>query len=267
MLILLPPSEGKSRPVRGRPVDVDTLWLPELGPARHRALAALVEVCAAADETAALAALGLSEGQRAEVRHNARLGTAPARRADTVYSGVLYESLDLPSLAPAARAALSRSAVVFSGLWGVLRLGDRIPAYRCGIGARLPALGSGLAAYWKAALTPALDAAAGGAPVLDLRSGSYAAAWTPTGPPAERTVTVRILHERRIGDTVQRTVVSHFNKATKGRLVRTLAQAGALSPRRPADLVAALRDLKYEVVEHPGAAGRPRALDLVVTEL
>ena len=146
---------------------------------------------------------------------------------------------------------------MFSGLWGVVRLGDRIPAYRCAIGARLPGVG-GLGAYWRRELGPALDEAAGGAVVLDLRSGAYAAAW----PGTARTLTVRVLHERRAGGAVERTVVSHFNKATKGRLVRELAAAGALAPRRPAELVTALRDLKY-TVEEP----RPRHLDVVVAEL
>ncbi len=253
MLILLPPSEGKARPARGRPVDPAALWLPELAPARRRVLDALITLCAG-DPTAAAAALGAPPA--ADVAANAGLAAAPARRADTVYTGVLYEALDLPTLAAGARAAVTRSAVVFSGLWGVLRLGDRIPAYRCAIGARLPGVG-GLGAYWKRELRAALDAAAGSGVVLDLRSGAYAATWAGT----PRTLAVRVLHERRAGDAVERTVVSHFNKATKGRLVRDLAAAGALSPRRPADLVTALRDLKY-TVEEP----RPRLLDVVVAE-
>ena len=70
--------------------------------------------------------------------------------------------------------------MVFSGLWGVLRLGDHVPAYRCPVGVTLPSVG-GLTAYWKKVLSPALDRAAAGGPVLDLRSGAYAAMWAP-GP-------------------------------------------------------------------------------------
>lgn len=253
MLILLPPSEGKARPARGRPVDPAALWLPALAPARQRVLDALVDLCGG-DPVVASAALGAPPG--VDVAANVRLATAPARRADAVYTGVLYEALDLPTLAPGARAAVTRSAAVFSGLWGVVRLGDRIPAYRCAIGARLPRVG-GLGAYWKRELRGPLDGAAGGGVVLDLRSGAYAAAWAATA----RTLTVRVLHERRTGDEVQRSVVSHFNKATKGRIVRDLAAAGALAPRRPADLVTALRDLTY-TVEEP----RPRQLDVVVSD-
>jgi len=55
-------------------------------------------------------------------------------------------------------------------------------------------------------------------------------------------------------------VVSHFNKATKGRIVRDLALA-EVRPRTVSQLVAALRDLKYTVDE------QPNGLDVVVTEV
>ncbi|MBM0238411.1 hypothetical protein JNW88_16930, partial [Micromonospora sp. ATA32] len=116
------------------------------------------------------------------------------------------------------------------------------------------------------ALAPAMAAAAGDGPVLDLRSGAYAATWAPRGELAGRTVNVRVLHERESAGVVTRTVVSHFNKATKGRLIRDLLIAGA-RPRSAAGLVTALRDLKYTVVEQPAPTGRPRQLDVVVTEL
>jgi hypothetical protein len=72
---------------------------------------------------------------------------------------------------------------------------------------------------------------------------------------------VRVLH------APTRKVVSHFNKATKGRIVRSLLTAGAV-PRGPAELVEALRDLGYEVEDQaPGRAGQAWALDVLVTEV
>jgi hypothetical protein len=61
-------------------------------------------------------------------------------------------------------------------------------------------------------------------------------------------------------------VVSHFNKATKGRIVRALAEDGG-TPGTVDEVVAALRDLKYTVEEQPVAPGRPRQLDVVVADL
>ncbi|SCG72804.1 peroxide stress protein YaaA [Micromonospora coxensis] len=265
MLILLPPSEGKADAGAGRRLDLARLSLPELNPAREEVLAALMALSAGGDEAAALDALGLSAGQRGELARNARLDRAATAPAGQVYTGVLYEALDLATLpAPALRAA-RRSVLISSGLWGAVRLADRIPPYRCPIGARLPRVGA-LSAYWRRALAPAMDAAAGDGLVLDLRSGAYAATWTPRGERAGRTVTVRVLHERESDGRVTRTVVSHFNKATKGRLVRDLLLAGA-RPRSAAGLVTALRDLTYTVEEQPATPGRPRQLDVVVTAL
>jgi hypothetical protein len=70
-----------------------------------------------------------------------------------------------------------------------------------------------------------------------------------------------VLHETN----GRRTVVSHFNKATKGRIVRALLQHGAApgSPARFADHLGAL-GWKVEL----GAAGRGgTALDVVVDEV
>ncbi|MEV0878740.1 peroxide stress protein YaaA [Micromonospora echinofusca] len=265
MLILLPPSEGKADAGTGRRLDLARLSLPELTGAREEVLTALVALSADGDEEAARAALGLSEGQRGELRRNARLRAAATAPAARVYTGVLYEALDLASLPATAQRAARRSVLISSGLWGAVRLTDRIPPYRCPVGARLPGIGA-LSAYWRRALAPAMAAAAADGPVLDLRSGAYASTWAPRGEVAERTVTVRVLHEREVDGVPVRSVVSHFNKATKGRLVRDLLTANA-RPRTVGGLLSALRDLKYPVLEQPGVAGRPRQVDVVVTEL
>lgn len=265
MLILLPPSEGKSAPRSGPPVNLETLTQRTLNPGRERLLDALVALCTDSDRSRARGILGLSPGQDGELDRNARLRTAPAQPAAKLYTGVLYEALDFGTLPGTARGRARRSMLVCSALWGAVRMDDRIPAYRCAIGASLPGVG-GLAAYWRGLLGPVLTEAAGGGPILDLRSTGYAAMWRPTGQLAERTVTVRVLHEQVVDGVARRSVVSHFNKASKGRLVRDLLLAGVV-PRSPGRLVAALRDLKYTVEEQPVAAGRPRQLDLVVAEL
>lgn len=268
MLILLPPSEGKTIPPAADPIDPATLWLPTLAPTRRRIMNRLVAMCRRTSrraEAESLSMLGLSAGQRGELARNAGLAQAPAAPAAEIYTGVLYEALDLATLSAPARGWVDERAAIFSGLWGVVRLNDRIPAYRCPIGARLPVVG-GLAAYWRTALRPALDRAAGDGPVLDLRSGAYGAVWTPAGPLATRTAAVRVLHERTVDGVFRRSVVSHLNKATKGRLVRGLATLGA-SLESVDEVVSALRDLKHTVEERPAAPGRPRELDLIVTEV
>ncbi|MEV6761343.1 peroxide stress protein YaaA [Streptomyces sp. NPDC051105] len=259
MLVLLPPSEGKASSGRGAPLKPRSLSLPGLADAREAVLAELVDLCAG-DEEKAREVLGLSEGLRGEVAKNAGLRTAGARPAGEIYTGVLYDALGLASLDAAAKRRAARSLLVFSGLWGAVRVTDRIPSYRCSMGVRLPGLGA-LGAHWRKPMAEVLPEAAGSGLVLDLRSAAYAAAWKPKGEVASRTATVRVLH------APTRKVVSHFNKATKGRIVRSLVTAG-IAPSGPGELVEALRDLGYEVeVAAPGKAGQAWALDVLVDEV
>lgn len=259
MLVLLPPSEGKAEGTRGKPLELEKLSLPALTAARQAVLDELTELCAA-DTDKAREVLGLSERQTGEVAKNTALRTAPALPAGRLYTGVLYDALGLDTLSPAARRRAERSLLVFSGLWGAVRITDRVPSYRCSGGVRLPALGP-LGGHWRQPLAEALPELADGGPVLDLRSAAYAGMWKPKGETARRTATVRVLQSRTVDGVEKRTVVSHFNKATKGRIVRDLLESGG----RPADaaaLTGQLRDLGYRV-ETPA----PGRLDVIVTEV
>ncbi|MFD3556514.1 peroxide stress protein YaaA [Streptomyces goshikiensis] len=265
MLVLLPPSEGKAAGGSGAPLDLRSLSLPGLAGARAAVLEELVELCAG-DELKAREVLGLSEGLRGEVAKNAGLREAVARSAGEIYTGVLYDALGLSSLPEAARALADESLMVFSGLWGAVRVTDRIPSYRCSMGVKLPGLGA-LGAYWREPMAGVLPEAAGDGLVLDLRSSAYASAWKPKGEVAGRAATVRVLHAQIVDGVEKRSVVSHFNKATKGRLVRDLLLAAAV-PASPAELVTALRDLGYVVeATAPAKPAKPWSLDVIVTQI
>ncbi len=259
MLILLPPSEGKSAPRRGKSLDLAALSSPELTVARERVLEALATLCTD-DPVGAARLLGVPKSQAGLVELNARVRTSPTARADTVYSGVLYDALDVPSLSPAAKRRASARLAVQSSLLGLVRPGDRIPAYRLSGDATLPELGS-LAAHWRSALDPVMGAVLGRGLLVDLRSGMYAAFWRPPAELARRVATVRVLHEV----DGRRQVVSHFNKATKGRIVRALLEDGR-DPRTPATLAEVLRDLGW-FVEVGDATARGTQLDVVVSEV
>jgi cytoplasmic iron level regulating protein YaaA (DUF328/UPF0246 family) len=258
VLILLPPSEGKTAPRRGNRLALDRLSFPELADARDDVLRALVRVSTEHPEP--LRVLGLTPGQTDEVARNAGLLTARTARADKVYSGVLYDALDVDSLDPAARRRATRWLAVQSSLFGLLRFGDPIPAYRLSGDVTLPGLG-GVAAHWRGRLDPVVRAAAGSGLVVDLRSSTYAGFWRPAPDLARRVATVRVLHEA----DGRRSVVSHFNKATKGRLVRALLEDGT-APRTPAGLADHLGALGWKVEPgEPTPKGTP--LDVVVSEV
>jgi hypothetical protein len=74
-------------------------------------------------------------------------------------------------------------------------------------------------------------------------------------------VTVRVLHEV----DGRRQVVSHFNKATKGRLVRALLEDGR-DARTPPAFATLLTDLGWQVETGP-VSKHGRQLDVVVREL
>ncbi len=262
MLILLPPSEGKSAPSRGAPFGLDELSLPQLRGPREQMLTTLVDLCAGAGRSeqqraTAAGVLGLGTTQWGELERNARLREAPADRADRVYSGVLYDALDLAGLDRACRGRASRWLAISSALFGLLRPTDRIPAYRLSGSVSLPDVGS-VAGFWARHLDPAVTLAAGSGLVVDLRSSTYAAFWRPGPPMRKRVVTIRVLHEA----AGRRSVVSHFNKATKGRLVRDLLVDGG-SPGRPGDLADQLSGLGWKVEAAPDGRGETR-LDVVV---
>ena len=114
---------------------------------------------------------------------------------------------------------------------------------------------------WRDALGPAVTDAMGSGLLVDLRSGMYAAFWRPPAELAKRVATVRVLHE--VDGTLK--VVSHFNKATKGRIVRALLEDGR-DPRTPARLAEVLTDLGWTVVlGEPTPKGTQ--LDVVVSEV
>jgi cytoplasmic iron level regulating protein YaaA (DUF328/UPF0246 family) len=224
LTLLLPPSEAKRPGGKGPALDLTALAFPTLLPARQRLLTAATGL-AAGDPEKALKALGLSTGQHDQLQLNAALDTAPTSPALFRYTGVLYDAFDPAGLSPAERKRAADRVIIASALFGAVRGGDPIPAYRLSAGSRLPGFPT-LAALWKPLLTPLLAELPG--LVVDLRSGAYAQL-----APAKDAVCVRVLMVNPDGS---RSVVSHFNKHTKGLLARALATT--TRPVKDADGVA-----------------------------
>jgi cytoplasmic iron level regulating protein YaaA (DUF328/UPF0246 family) len=258
VLVLLPPSEGKAAPPRrGSPVDQARLSFPELTVDREEMLAHLILASARPD---ALQRLGVGDSLAAEVRANAHLRRTPTLPVSKVFTGVLYDALDLPGLDPAARRRAARQVVVASALWGALRPGDRIPPYRLSIDADLTGLGP-LPAWWRPRLATVLSQAAGNSVIVDCRSAGYAAMWTPKGAQADRWVAVRVLREV----AGRRSVVSHLAKLTRGRLARHLVTSGR-TPRTPEQIAAVAAEVFPTELTPPARPGRPWVLDIVLQD-
>lgn len=241
MLILLPPSEGKADPSPGSPpVDPGGLaFADSLGGLRDRLLDELAGL-STIDREEAVSMLGVSPGQADEVDRDAGLLEAPAGPASEVYTGVLYDRLDLPGMPARASRRAAKSVLIASGLWGMLRPDDRIPNYRLPAKAKLPGIG-GLAAFWRSQLDQALGGAGFDEPdgiVLDMRSGAYASFWKPR---KAALLPVRPFTEV---DGVRK-AVSHMAKATRGDVARIVLTAG----RMPEDAGEVVELLKAEGME------------------
>ncbi|MFB7717167.1 MULTISPECIES: peroxide stress protein YaaA [unclassified Nocardia] len=221
MLVLLPPSETKSDGGSGGPLDLDALAMPQLTAVRDKLVTELSQL--AGDPDASRSALGLGKGADAEIARNAALRSSPTRAALDRYTGVLYDALDAPGFTKAQRAKADARLAIGSALFGVIRAGDPIPAYRLSGGSKLPGLPT-LQSLWKQVLPEALREEAGGQLTVDLRSGTYQNLGRVHGA-----VTATVLTERPDGS---RTVVSHFNKHHKGLLARALV----LSRAEPTDI-------------------------------
>jgi uncharacterized protein len=202
VLVLLPPSRGKASPDRGRRVGLSTLAYSRLREPRERLIAAV----------------------------DPELLKRPAIPAAELYTGVLFASLGLADLP-------WDEVLIASALWGVIRPGDRIPAYRLDMNVRPPGIG-GLGPYWRDPLRAALPDRG---LVLDLRSGSYAAAWRPR---RAQHLAVRGFTEAPDGT---RTVVTHMAKRVRGEVARLVLQAGGASRPEEVAEVAAAGGLRVEL--------------------
>ena len=234
------------------------LSFPELTRARSQVLSALQTLCAS-DESLAAQVLDLGPKQHDDIRRNALLKKAPAGPAIEVYTGVLYDALDVATLTTAQRRRLDKNVAIASGLFGLLRPSDKIPAYRLSGDVTLPTIGS-LAQYWRTFVSAALESVPG--VILDLRSSAYVALGPIPPAAAQRAVVGRVLLERG----GKRSIVSHHNKATKGRLVRALMQSGAV-PKNINSLITAITEVGFHCeLNEATKLGLPATLDIIVRQ-
>ena len=248
MKILLPPSETKRTGGDGAPLDVAGLALPGLGSARQAVIDALVDL--AADEDAARSALKLSAKQAHEIAYNLALRTAPTMPAVDRYTGVLFDALDAATLSAASRRWLGAHVWIHSAPFGPVGALDRIPAYRLAAGTSLPGVAP-LRRHWAEATSAAI--ATEEPPfVLDLRSEAYVALGPV--PAAVPSAYVRVVTEHG-------RALNHFNKKSKGMLVRAFAE-----DRPRIRSLRALRTWARERGIDLRDASDPGVLELVVTE-
>ncbi|MDN5820189.1 MAG: peroxide stress protein YaaA [Brachybacterium sp.] len=218
MLIMLPPSETKTRPseVDGAPLDLDAMSLPQLGGARATMLRAAQRTAAGPE---AAAHLGVPASAPELVGRMLHLEQEPTAPPLTVYSGVLYDQL-APDLVPVQ----DRDVLIQSALFGLVdAFRDRIPAYRLSSGSSLSRLGKA-GSWWGKQLRPlaselcAAQARSASPLVIDCRSGGYRSMMSLRSGDGVRVLDVAPVQER----AGVRKVISHDAKRYRGLVTQVL---------------------------------------------
>ncbi len=218
VIVLLPPSETKRDGGADElTLELGALSFPTLTPPRRAAVAGLRRLCRNVD--GALAGLGIGRALRFEVDRNRALGSSPVMPAIDRYAGVLYDALGAAELGTDGRRFLAQQVVVHSALFGLLRAGDLIPAYRMSHDSRLP--GIRLKALWRRPIEGVLGEHRG--LILDLRSEAYLELGPP--PAGSNAFFLRVVSDSADG---RKRALNHFNKKGKGEFLRALAEDAAV---------------------------------------
>lgn len=206
MLILLPPSEGKS-PLPGEGV------FRELHPEYADDAAPMLRQLRALKSPELGAYYGIKDAATAKIAHAANLHAldAPALPALQRYTGVVYQHIEYRTMKQKAEAR--NRILVVSAFFGVVRGGDALPLYKLSM---TPAL----AKYWRPINAARLEALSQGRPILSLLPQAHAKA-----------IAYQPLIELDFLLEGGRRSAGHFGKAIKGKFVRFLIEYKVSRPQ------------------------------------
>ena len=238
MRILLPPSAGKTTKKSTNHLQLEKLWQAEHLTQTRRQLIDDVQNTALLADAAQIFKLGPKNAH--EISQNLEIYDAPALAAWQLYDGVLYEAAKFAQIfssgAPAQggqgqedqyqgdQRQLEELTLVFSALFGPVRLTDLITPHRLSGSVKLPGQGS-VASIWSKALKELLAQQLSGHVVVDLRSAEYGAMYRPTR--GSDCLLLNIGVAKVDPATGKRSVVSHWAKHTRGLLAGALLEAVA----------------------------------------
>ena len=256
MRILLPPSAGKTTKETTNHLQLEKLWQAEHLTQTRRQLIDDVQNTALLADAAQIFKLGPKNAH--EISQNLEIYDAPALAAWQLYDGVLYEAAKFAQIFSYGACAqdgqgqgqgnqpqgsgqgqggqsqadqsqglqrqLEELTLVFSALFGPVRLTDLITPHRLSGSVKLPGQGS-VASIWSKALKELLTQQLSGHVVVDLRSAEYGAMYRPTR--GSDCLTLNIAVAKVNPAPGKRSVVSHWAKHTRGLLAGALLRAVA----------------------------------------
>lgn len=260
MRILLPPSAGKTTKESTNHLQLEKLWQAEHLTQTRRQLIDDVQNTALLADAAQIFKLGPKNAH--EISQNLEVYDAPALAAWQLYDGVLYEAAKFAQIfssgepsqgsqgqggqrqdaqrqgqgvqhqggqqqvgqGQGGQGQLEELTLVFSALFGPVRLTDLITPHRLSGSVKLPGQGA-VASIWSKALKELLAQQLSGHVVVDLRSAEYGAMYRPARGGECLTLNIGVAKVNPASG--KRSVVSHWAKHTRGLLAGALLRAVA----------------------------------------
>ena len=224
--VLLPPAEGKQE--GGNPFAPDMFdyrtsntfnYFHQLNPLRRQLIDHMQSVIQSGEHDLE-ALFGLKEkALEAAIKSNLEIYNAPLISALDRYSpGVMYQAMDFPGLPTGAQRRLLEEGIIFSGMFGLLRPDDLIPMYKLRMDTNLPGIGK-IGAYWKEALSKALNETLTGRWVWNFLPGVHEDAWTNE---VTYDAMVRVKFFKKKGSDLQ--AVTHGVKPLRGKLINFIVK-------------------------------------------
>jgi len=233
VVILLPPSEGKSQGgvAKSRWTTQSGTFGKSLDTRRKEVAKALLAAKGGGKALLGVQGALLSRAQDA----NTQLVGAPTLPAWQRYTGVVWDHLDVDSLTATQRTRAMSTIVVVSGLHGLVTASDPIPDYRLKMGARLSPMGQ-LANWWREPLTASLLAYAKRAVIIDLLPNEHRGAIDWAQVPQAIRVDLVTKSGGRMG--------GHNAKAAKGLLARHIIIASS-TPAKAKEALSTFRHPEF----------------------
>lgn len=209
MIVLFSPSEGKKTGGSGAAVSKEGLLFPELYERRLEALKLYNDFVSRSDVAALGALFGIKDPEII-ARYRTDLFDQPTLKAVERYDGVAYDYLDYATLSADEQLYVDTHTIIFSNLFGPHKGGDALPEYKLKQGEKIGTFAPEV--FYKKHFSQALDSYIDNQPLLDLRAGFYNKFYKPSAP----FMTLKFIKNGK--------VVSHWAKAYRGIVLRTLAQ-------------------------------------------
>jgi len=210
MNVLFSPSETKTSLAYDSSLNAHSFIFPALYEKRCEVLAHYQDFLQHASQEQLQKLFGLKDNQKVTDLRALDLQTSLTCKAIERYDGVAYNYFSYATLDTSAQTWIDTHVMIFSNLFGPLLAKDSLPEYKLQQGESLGTFKPEV--FYKEHFMEAIREWIGDTPILDLRAGFYEKFYTLKRP----YLTMKFLKQGK--------VVSHFAKAYRGKVLRTLAR-------------------------------------------